>query len=426
MDVPGAFLQTDLEGEKMHIKLEGRMAELLAIIDPKLYRQHIIMENGRPVLYAELRKALYGMLQSALRFWQQITSDLTKLAYVVNEYDWCVMNKVIDGEQHTVGWHVDDFLMTHKNPKVNDGLIEWFNQKYGKLSPVTVRRGKVHDYLGMTLDFSTNSKVKVIMVDYVDRMINEAPDEFGGMASTPASKHLLMVDCHSPKLEETRAAKFHHMVAKSLFLCKRARPDLQLTVGFLSTRVRSPTEEDWKKLRRMVQYLRDTSTLELTLEADNTHVVKWWVDAAFAVHADMRSQTGGAMSMGKGMAYSASIRQKLNTRSSTEAELVGVNDFMPQVLWTRYFLEQQGYVVKDNIMYQDNKSAMLLATNGKASSSKRTRHINIRFFFITDRVNSGEMSLQYCPTEHMVGDFFTKPLQGAKFRQFRDRVLNIS
>lgn len=195
------------------------------------------------------------------------------------------------------------------------------------------------------------------------------------------------------------------MVAKSLFLRKRARPDLQLTGGFLSTRVRSPTEEDWKKLRRMVQYLRDTSTLGLTLEADNTHVVKWWVDAAFAIHADMRSQTGGAMSMGKGMAYSTSIRQKLNTRSSTEAELVGVNDFMPQVLWTRYFLEQQGYVVKDNIMYQDNKSAMLLETNGKASSSKRTRHINIRFFFITDRVNSGEMSLQYCPTEHMVGDF---------------------
>lgn len=200
MDVPGAFLQTDLEGEKMQIKLEGRMAELLAIIDPKLYRQHIIMENGRPVLYAELRKALYGMLQSALLFWQQITSDLTKLAYVVNEYDWCVMNKVIDGEQHTVGWHVDDFLMTHKNPKVNDGLIEWFNQKYGKLSPVTVRRGKVHDYLGMTLDFSTDSKFKVIMVEYVDRMINEAPDEFGVMASTPASKHLLMVECHSPKL----------------------------------------------------------------------------------------------------------------------------------------------------------------------------------------------------------------------------------
>ena len=99
---------------------------------------------------------------------------------------------------------------------------------------------------------------------------------------------------------------------------------------------------------------------------------------------------------------------------------------MAQVIWTQNFLEAQGYTVEDNVALQDNQSAMLLEKNGKRSSSKRTHHINIRYFFVTDRIASKEMTVEYCPTGEMNGDFFTKPLQGALFRKFRDRVLNVT
>ena len=131
------------------------------------------------------------------------------------------------------------------------------------------------------------------------------------------------------------------------------------------------------------------------------------------------------MSMGRGALYSSSTRQKLNTKSSTEAELVGVNDLMQQILWTRYFLESQGYEVRDNIVHQDNQSAILMEQKGKGSSSKRTRHINVRYFFVTDRVAAKELSINHCPTGEMTGDFFTKPLQGAQFIRFRADVLNL-
>ena len=131
------------------------------------------------------------------------------------------------------------------------------------------------------------------------------------------------------------------------------------------------------------------------------------------------------LSLGKGAVYGASTRQKLNTRSSTEAELVGVDDCMPQILWTRYFLEAQGYPIQDSVVYQDNQSAMLLANNGRASSSKRTRHMNIRYFFVTDRIHAGDIRVAYCPTDDMIADFFTKPLQGSKFTRFRDQILNV-
>jgi hypothetical protein len=98
---------------------------------------------------------------------------------------------------------------------------------------------------------------------------------------------------------------------------------------------------------------------------------------------------------------------------------------MPAICWTRYFLEAQGYHVHDNVLFQDNKSAILLEKNGKASSSKRTKHINIRYFFITDRVRRGDVSLAWCPTTSMTGDFMTKPLQGTLFRKFRDQIMGV-
>ena len=94
--------------------------------------------------------------------------------------------------------------------------------------------------------------------------------------------------------------------------------------------------------------------------------------------------------------------------------------------WTRYFMQAQGYKIVDNIMYQDNESLIvLLEKNGKASSSKRTKHINIRYFFITDRIQQNELSVVWCPTGNMIGDFATKPLQGATFKKFRDYIMGV-
>jgi hypothetical protein len=108
----------------------------------------------------------------------------------------------------------------------------------------------------------------------------------------------------------------------------------------------------------------------------------------------MKSHTGATMSLGKGSVYSTSVRQKLNTKTSTEAELVGIDDVMPQVIRTRYILEAQGYGVRELQIYHDNQSAMLMEKNGRASSSKRTRHINIRYFFVVDRVQSNEVTIE--------------------------------
>jgi len=131
------------------------------------------------------------------------------------------------------------------------------------------------------------------------------------------------------------------------------------------------------------------------------------------------------LGLGKGSVFSMSTKQKINTKSSTESELVGVDDGMPMVIWTRRFLEEQGYVVTDNVIYQDNQSAILLERNGRASSGRRTRHIDIRYFFASDKIAQGDIRVEYCPTENMIADFFTKPLQGSLFKRFRALIMNL-
>ena len=108
----------------------------------------------------------------------------------------------------------------------------------------------------------------------------------------------------------------------------------------------------------------------------------------------MKSHTGGNGYLGKGSLYTTSTRQKLNTKISTEVELVGVNDPMPMILWSRYFLISQVYKMGASKLYQDNQSTMLLAKNGRESSGKRNRHINIRLFLVKDRVKSGDIEIE--------------------------------
>ena len=163
--------------------------------------------------------------------------------------------------------------------------------------------------------------------------------------------------------------------------------------------------------------------LTLTLGADDIRSMKSWADVSYGVHDDCKSHTGGAISWGWGVLLTKCQKQKLNTKSSTEGEIVGVSDFMPNMIWARMFLEAQGFLLKENILYQDNQSAIKIEENGKKSGGQKTKHMNIRYFFIKDRLKTEGIKVVYCPTGKMIADFFTKPLQGRLFRKFRDVVL---
>jgi hypothetical protein len=211
-------------------------------------------------------------------------------------------------------------------------------------------------------------------------------------------------------------------VAKLLYLAKRARPDILVSVSFLSTRVQDPTTVDWKKLDRVLRYLNGTPDLGITIEPDKDLTITAFIDAAFAVHGDARSHTGAILTLGSGPVYVKSSKQKINTKSSTEAELIAVSDTVGQILWTRHFMAAQGYNLTPTEIKQDNMSTIRLLKNG-FDSADRTRHIHIRHFFVKEKIDNGEVTVEYEPTESMVADMMTKPLTGEAFLRLRDKIM---
>jgi hypothetical protein len=427
VDIPGAFMQAPQDDEVVHVRLTGIMVDILLRLQHDAYARFVVIENGQRVLYVRLSKALYGTIRAARLFYNKFSGSLSNMGFTFNPYDPCVANKMINGKQCTIVWHVDDLKISHVDRHVVDAVIGMLDEEYGQDAPLNVRRGKIHDYLGMTLDYRKDGKVSVSMKDYILAMIEELPSNMRGHAKTPAANHLFNVNEQQTKfLNEVDADRFHRLTAQLMYLSQRARPDMRTAASFLSTRVKKPDVDDEKKLIRALKYLQATVHLVMTIDARGDFLtVQWWVDASYAVHPDMKSHTGGVMSMGHGAVYATSTRQKITTRSSTEAELVGVHDVLPQILWTKHFLEAQGHIMKPSVIFQDNQSAMLLEKNGQASSGKRTRHIEIRYFFAHDRIKNGDIEIEYCPTGEMLADYFTKPLQGSLFIKFRNRILNI-
>ena len=197
---------------------------------------------------------------------------------------------------------------------------------------------------------------------------------------------------------------------KLLFISKRASPDIEMSISFLCTRVLEPTHKNKVKLTRPIG-------------TNSFSVLITWMDASYAVHRDMRGHTGNVISMGQGFIIHNCGKQKLNTKSSTESEIFCVSDLLPYAIWASYFLKSQGYQLSRNIFYQDNTSEIKMLKNGKDSCGNRSRHMHIRYFFTKDVLQREKMELMYCPTDDMIADFYTKPLQGRKYYRLRNIIM---
>ncbi len=192
------------------------------------------------------------------------------------------------------------------------------------------------------------------------------PELIVGKAAMLAGDRLFEIqdEKDTRSLEEERAIAFHHTTAQLLFMVTLAHQDIQTAVAFLTTRVKAPDEDDWGKLSHVLQYLNGTKYLKMTISVEDLAILKWYVVGSHNVHWDCKRHTGAMFTMGEGAVSSYLRKLKTNTRSSTDTELVGADMYMPEMLWSLYFIQRQGYDVETIKLYQDNKSTELLMKNG--------------------------------------------------------------
>jgi hypothetical protein len=213
---------------------------------------------------------------------------------------------------------------------------------------LTMHTGQKHNYLGVDMECKDDGMLDVSMVAYLENVISEFTEMISGKVATPAGDHLFQIreGKKAKALEEERSLAFHHTIAQLLFMATRASRDIQTAVAFLTTRVKPPDEDNWGKFKWVLKYLNGTKYLKLNLTVDNLGLLKWYVDGSHNVHWDCKGHGGAMFTMGKGATSSYSRKVKLNTRSLTEMELVTVDMFMPEMLWSLCFIQAQGYGAK--------------------------------------------------------------------------------
>ena len=212
------------------------------------------MEKGEQVMYMELLKALYGTLRAARLFWQKLSKQLIDLCgFAPNKYDDCVVNRMINGHEMTVVWHVNDLKVSHIDTREVEKFVQQMEETFGKDTPLTVSHGQVHDYLGMTLDFHNKGEVHINMEHYIDMMIQDAPEEMEGTSSMPAASHLFKINSKDPQLLGTEKKRiFVHLVMQGLYLSQRGCPDIHTANAFLCGQLHNPDEDDYEKLTQMI------------------------------------------------------------------------------------------------------------------------------------------------------------------------------
>ena len=216
---------------------------------------------------------------------------------------------------------------------------------------MSVKYGDKHEYLGVSLDLSSGKYCEMTMTKYIDDLVTDVAVEGERAAESPASVGLFNIIV-SEKLQETERELFHRHVARLLYLATRVRPDILLPVTFLCSRVACATKADKVKLKRVVSYLKGTASLGKRLGSgpEGQTTLQSFSDASFAVHEDMKSHNGLFITLGLGGVLIKCNKERLVTKSSTEAELVCLSDGVGLASHCAEFLHYQGYKMTPELM----------------------------------------------------------------------------
>ena len=423
-DIGGAFLNADMfkgSGRKVIVKLDKHVTQMLTKLKPDY--ESFVGDDG--YLFVELDKAMYGCIESAKLWFDHLRNILVNdLGFSQNVFDQCTFNKTDDsGFQVTIIMHVDDMLITCANKHTLDGVLTALALKFPETK---CHYGPCVPFLGMDMDFKVPGDVRITMQGAEADILATAGQIGDRDTRSPALENLFVVNADSVPVSQPDQDWFRSNVAKLLYLGKRSRPEILTATSFLATRAAKADEDDLGKLRRVLRYIRDSPNrgIRLSPGAHGVHV-RAYVDAAYGVHMDGKSHTGVSIVLGEsGPIFVRSTKQPIVAKSSTESELIATSDSANQIFHVRNFIIAQGHGDQPATIFQDNLSCMALIEKGK-STSMRSRHIQIRYFWVKERVDNGEAVITHMRSEAMgPANALTKPLVGSQFLEERRQLTN--
>jgi hypothetical protein len=414
-DVAGAYLKAPLPNKtKIAVRFGKEVTKILMNLDETTNIDHL----GHA--YGKLKKGLYGLIEAGMLWYQHLSNTLEECGYEKSKYDSCLFRKKGNGEEwHYIGIYVDDLILSSRDDKEVTRVRCELEKKYGKMKSHTEDNFK---YRGLMIK-QLEGEIFVNQEEHVIELCNlllGKDEKIGARKRTPCGMNLLVVDENSPIAKNPDL--FRTGVAKAIWLASQTRPDIKLVASFLSSRLITPTRDDEKKLMHLVRYLHGSMEIGLHFRKEMKVELIAQADASWQSNSDHTGQTGGILRLGENLIGAISKKQKMITRSSSEAEIVALEVIACEVQWCRNLLEEIGYKQGATVIHQDNLSTISLVEGGRLTS--KIKHMNWRHMRVSDLVKIGEVRLEHLRTDRMEADMLTKPLGGDVYEAFRDKMMN--
>jgi hypothetical protein len=308
--------------------------------------------------------------------------------------------------------HVDDMLLLSPTKRTRNTFEMSMEEQF----EITKQVNDL-SYLGMTIQ-KTSDGIKVHQSGYIETMITKFGADPNGNVSSPTGADFLTQD---PEDEEINKTKYLGLIMSLMFLARFTRSDILMPVTYLATKSANPKQKDFNKGMRILNYVVKTKSRHILFNSNPFLELKVFTDASHMLHIDAKGHGGILITYGGTIVACKSFKMKLVTKSSTESELVAVEESVPYVLWMLTLLKDLELKVTRPVqMMQDNLSAIGIIDNG--GSFNRSKHMIARHGFVKQHVDSGDITFVHCPGEVMPADMLTKPLDGPRLKKLSQLI----
>ena len=406
-------IQNNLHVHQMDVVtafLNGHLEEEIYMEQPEGY-----IKPGQEHLVCKLKKSIYGLKQSPRCWSKAFTEFMMEIGFKQSTSDPCVFVRSRK-ELEILAVYVDDLILITESTESMNELKVALKERY-KMKDM----GELSYILGISV-IQDKKKNRVILHQkhYIEAILKKYGMDNANPVATPADANVKLIKSDGVSKPVDQQA-YQSMVGSLLYAAMATRPDIAQAVSAVSKFNANPDAAHLTAVKRILRYLKGTVNFALKYEQSDSGALIGFSDADWAGDQDdRRSTTGNVFLLNGGAVSWLSKKQATVALSTAEAEYIALSQAAQEGIWLKRLLSDLGVEAMSTLILEDNQGAIAIAKNPVNHS--RTKHIDIRYHYIRECVQNGQIELQYCPTNDMKADIFTKPLPRQKFEYFRGEI----